>query len=114
MLGDLADAAVADGVLHTLVAQLADGRHDSRRTRAPRLLQRAVGHSRRDGADFIKIMISGLMDFDRFGVLSEPGMDPAELRELIGIAHGEGFSVMTHANGARTVQAAAEAGVTLL
>ncbi len=66
---------------------------------------------RQQGADFIKIMISGLMDFDRFGVLTEPGMDPAEIRELIHIAHEEGFSVMAHANGAETVLAAAQAGV---
>ena len=70
-----------------------------------------VRKAREDGADFIKIMISGLMDFDRFGVLSEEGLPPEEIRELIHIAHEEGFSVMAHANGARTVEAAAEAGV---
>ena len=70
-----------------------------------------VRKHREKGADFIKIMISGLMDFDRFGVLTEPGLDPKLIRELIHIAHEEGFSVMAHANGPRTVQAAAEAGV---
>ncbi len=70
-----------------------------------------VGRRREQGADFIKIMISGLMDFDRPGVLTEEGLPPAEIRELIHIAHGEGFAVMAHANGARTVEAAAEAGV---
>ena len=70
-----------------------------------------VGKARRCGADFIKIMISGLMDFDRFGVLTEEGLPPEEIRELIHIAHEEGFSVMAHANGARTVEAAALAGV---
>ena len=70
-----------------------------------------VRKARKDGADFIKIMISGLMDFDRFGVLSEEGMPESEIRELIHIAHEEGFSVMAHANGARTVEAAAKAGV---
>ena len=63
------------------------------------------------GADFIKIMISGLMDFDHFGVLTEEGLPPHTIRELIHIAHEEGFSVMAHANGARTVEAAAAAGV---
>ena len=63
------------------------------------------------GADFIKIMISGLMDFDRFRVLTEEGLPASEIRELIHIAHEEGFAVMAHANGARTVEAAAEAGV---
>ena len=70
-----------------------------------------VRRQRELGADFIKIMISGLMDFDRFGVLTEEGLDKEEIRELIHIAHEEGFAVMAHANGARTVEAAAAAGV---
>ena len=70
-----------------------------------------VRKHRADGADFIKIMISGLMDFDRFGVLTEEGFPPEEIRELVHIAHEEGFAVMAHANGARTVEAAAAAGV---
>ena len=67
--------------------------------------------ARRSGADFIKIMISGLMDFDQCGRLTEEGLPADEIRELIRIAHGEGFSVMAHCNGARTAEAAAVAGV---
>ena len=63
------------------------------------------------GADFIKIMISGLMDFDRCGVLTEEGLPPAEIKELIHIAHEEGNAVSVHGNGAETVIAAAQAGV---
>ena len=70
-----------------------------------------VRQQREQGADFIKIMISGLMDFDQFGVLTEEGLPGEEIRELIHIAHEEGFAVMAHANGARTVEAAAAAGV---
>ena len=70
-----------------------------------------VRETRQQGGDFIKIMISGLMDFDRFGVLTDEAREPEEIRELIRIAHGEGFSVMVHVNGARTVEAAALAGV---
>ncbi len=70
-----------------------------------------VEKARNEGADFIKIMISGLMDFDRAGVLTEEPLTAAEIRELIHIAHAEGFSVMAHANGARCVEAAAAAGV---
>ena len=66
---------------------------------------------REEGADFIKIMISGLMDFDHYGVLTEDGLTPSEIRELSYIAHEEGMSVMAHCNGARTAQAAAEAGI---
>ncbi len=72
---------------------------------------RLVRQHRENGADFIKIMISGLMDFDRFGILTEDGLPPQLIRELIHIAHEEGFAVMAHANGARTVEAAAKAGV---
>lgn len=70
-----------------------------------------VEKMRENGADFLKIMISGLMDFDRPGVLTEPGLAADEIRELIHIAREEGLAVMAHANGARTVEAVAEAGV---
>ena len=73
--------------------------------------RKLVTDARAEGADFIKIMISGLMDFDRCGVLSEEGLPADEIRELIHIAHEEGFSVMAHCNGARTIEAAAIAGV---
>lgn len=70
-----------------------------------------VMEMKQNGADFIKVMISGLMDFDHCGVLTEPGLPAEEIRELIHIAHEEGLAVMAHANGAETVLAAAEAGV---
>lgn len=72
---------------------------------------RMVQEKRTQGADFVKIMISGLMDFDHAGVLTEEGLNPQEIGELIHIAHEEGFSVMAHANGAKTVEAAAAGGV---
>lgn len=61
--------------------------------------------------DFIKIMISGLIDFERFGALSEEGVSPKMIREMIHIAHEEGMAVMAHCNGAGTMEAAADAGV---
>lgn len=70
-----------------------------------------VAGIRRDGGDFIKLMISGLMDFDRFGVLTEAPLPEDEIRALADIAHSQGMSVMAHANGARAVTAAALAGV---
>jgi len=70
-----------------------------------------VVRQRQEGADFVKIMISGLMDFDRFGVLTEPGLDGETIGQLIHIAHEEGMAVMAHANGADTVRFAALAGV---
>ncbi len=70
-----------------------------------------VQRNRRQGGDFIKIMISGLMDFNRFGVLTEDSLSAEEIGQLVRIAHSEGFSVMAHANGARAVEAASAAGV---
>lgn len=63
------------------------------------------------GADFIKIMISGLMDFHQYGVLTEDPLAEEEIRQLVHIAHQEGMSVMAHGNGAAAVMAAAGAGV---
>jgi hypothetical protein len=70
-----------------------------------------VRQNKKDGADFIKIMISGLMDFDHFGILTENGLEDAEIKELIHIAHEEGMAVSVHGNGGKNVLAAAEAGV---
>ena len=70
-----------------------------------------VVKARKTGMDFVKIMISGLMDFNNFGRLTEPGMPPQQIRQLVHIAHEEGMAVMAHANGTETVLPAAEAGV---
>ena len=70
-----------------------------------------VVRQKAEGADFIKIMIAGLMDFDRFGCLTEDGLEDDSIRQLVHIAHEEGMAVMAHGNGARNVIAAAAAGV---
>lgn len=73
-----------------------------------RLLVQEAGER---GADFIKIMISGLMDFNQFGTITGTPLPAEEIRELIHIAHEDGFAVMAHANGAQTIAAAIDAGV---
>ena len=70
-----------------------------------------VLRAKAEGADFIKIMISGIMDFSEFGKMSEDGLESSEIREMIEIAHAEGMTVMAHANGDRIVRSALEAGV---
>ncbi|MBE6981057.1 MAG: Xaa-Pro dipeptidase [Ruminococcaceae bacterium] len=77
----------------------------------PTEFAKLVVRQRREGADFVKIMISGLMDFDCCGRLTEEGLPPTLIQELVHIAHEEGQAVMAHGNGARTVEAAALAGV---
>lgn len=70
-----------------------------------------IDRSRKEGGDFIKVMFSGILDFGRDGALTEESLDREEIREMIHIAHEEGFAVMAHVNGADAVKAAAEAGV---
>ena len=71
------------------------------------LVKRAISEK----CDFIKIMISGIMDFSDGGGLSEDSLSDKEIREMIHIAHEEGKAVMAHCNGARAVKAAVAAGV---
>ena len=52
-----------------------------------------VERAKREGADFIKIMISGIMEFDQFGVLNEEGLSGEEIREMIETAHHMGMKV---------------------
>ena len=63
------------------------------------------------GADFIKLMVSGLMDFSAYGVLTEEPLTGAEMHDLIAAAHDLGFAVMAHCNGAEAVKNAVLAGV---
>ena len=70
-----------------------------------------VKEVKRRGGDFIKIMTTGIMNFDTDGSVTEEPLGFDEVKEMIHIAHEEGFSVMAHANGARAVREAALAGV---
>ena len=63
------------------------------------------------GAHFIKIMISGLMDFEHYGVLTDEPLAPGEIADMIAGAHDEGFSVMAHANGDAAVRGAVKARI---
>lgn len=63
------------------------------------------------GGHFIKIMVSGLMDFDTFGVITDTPCSYEQCHDLISVAHDEGFAVMAHANGREAVSYALKAGV---
>ncbi|MBE6464220.1 MAG: Xaa-Pro dipeptidase [Eggerthellaceae bacterium] len=63
------------------------------------------------GADFIKIMTTGIMDFNEFGRITHFDLDGDEVREMVHIAHEQGFAVMSHTNGKRAFLNALEAGV---
>ena len=63
------------------------------------------------GADFAKLVLSGIASFKEPGKLSCEGVPEAEIREMVKICHGEGFAVMAHCNGADTIKYAIDAGV---
>ena len=70
-----------------------------------------VKEVKNSGGDFIKIMLSGLIDFSEYGKLTERGRSPYMIKEMIRIAHEEGMAVMAHCNGAETMLRAAMCGV---
>lgn len=72
--------------------------------------RRLLDEVRTQGGDFVKLMISGLIDFSAPETLTELGLAPEEIIRLVEAAHAAGFAVMVHANGDRAVGAALEAG----
>lgn len=62
------------------------------------------------GGDFVKLMISGLIDFSAPETLTEAGLASEIIARLVETAHAAGFAVMVHANGDRAVGAALDAG----
>ena len=70
-----------------------------------------VEEAQRQGADFIKIMTTGIMDFNEFGRITHQDLASSEVREMVHIAHESGLSVMSHTNGRDAVLVAIEAGV---
>ena len=69
-----------------------------------------VLEAKKRGAHFIKLMVSGIVDFSRYGVITSTPLTREEMREFFHIAHEKGMAVMVHANGAETVRNAAECG----
>ena len=63
------------------------------------------------GADFIKIMTTGIMNFNEFGRITHHDLEAGEVAEMVHIAHERGLAVMSHTNGKRAVLDAVEAGV---
>ena len=72
---------------------------------------RRVLETAAEGADFIKIMTTGLLDFADHGKITGTPLSATDVKEMVHIAHEEGFAVMSHTNGCYGVQAAVEAGV---
>ena len=70
-----------------------------------------VLEAKESGADFIKIMTTGLLDFKNHGKVTGEPLEAKEVKEMVHIAHEEGFAVMSHTNGVYGTRAAIAAGV---
>jgi len=73
--------------------------------------RRLIEEAKSDGADFIKLMLSGILDFDEYGKMLYDPLPDKDIKEMVKIAKGEGFAVMAHCSGQKSIMAALEAGV---
>ena len=73
--------------------------------------KRLVKRVHDNNGDFIKIMASGIMDFNEYGKITPSGLSKKELKDMVKIAHDMGLSVMAHTNGATEISNAIEARV---
>ena len=62
------------------------------------------------GADFIKIMGSGIMDFNEYGLISPCTLTDQEIKDMISYCHDKGMSVMVHCNGNDNLTSFVKAG----
>ena len=65
------------------------------------------------GADFIKVIVSGAVDFSRSAV-EGPYFSESQLKEVVAVASSFGVPVAAHANGPKSIGAAVRAGVSTL
>ena len=73
--------------------------------------ERLVDEVYERGGDFVKVMLSGIMDFNEYGRITGFTPPAHELEHIMSYAHSKGLSVMAHINGARAIEAAVRAGV---
>lgn len=74
-------------------------------------LKALISGAKARGADFIKLMASGIMDYDNGGGVSGPALSLSELSDAVHIAADCGLNVMAHVNGAENIKNALKAGV---
>lgn len=70
-----------------------------------------LAHVRTLGADFVKVILTGIMDFDTYGSITGTPVAPQLVYDIVSAAHDAGMAVMAHVNGAPQILAAVEAEV---
>ena len=72
--------------------------------------EQLVREVKEEGGDFIKIMITGIMDFHTYGRITGGTLEQPMIQDMIQAAHETGFAVMAHTNTAEQIRRALEAG----
>lgn len=62
------------------------------------------------GGHFIKIMVSGIMDFNRYGKLDGGTLEQHLIQDMVAAVHEAGYAVMAHVNTAEQIAWTLEAG----
>jgi hypothetical protein len=70
-----------------------------------------IDEVRAEGGDFVKVMLGGILDFGVYPQITGGGLPGSWMKEMVHIAHEEGFSVMAHVNGEEPIREALEAGI---
>jgi imidazolonepropionase-like amidohydrolase len=65
----------------------------------------------KQGVDQLKIIVTGIIRFDQYGMVGPAQWSIDELKKLVESAHRRGISVMAHASGEEGITIAIEAGV---
>lgn len=73
-------------------------------------LENLVSEIKAGGADFVKFMASGIMDFSDFGRFEGGMLTAEEIKKYMKVISSSGLPVMVHVNSAESVRAAVEAG----
>lgn len=73
--------------------------------------EQLVRQVQEEGGHYIKLMISGINDFNVYGRLTGGTLEAGLIRDMVQAAHETGFAVMAHVNTAQQVTWALEAGV---
>lgn len=73
-------------------------------------IDRLVKDAAESGADFIKVMASGILDFSVYGKVEPGPLEERYLKHIVSCAKAEGMSVMVHVNGDDSIRRAVDAG----
>ena len=73
--------------------------------------KRVFSQMEKDKPDFIKIPLSGMMDFDTYGDVGQLAFTEEELDYIVKFAQDKGLSTMVHVNSREGIQRAIKAGV---